>query len=71
VEELRNEPQKVHRQVIVDGEKFDLRSGINQELTLAGIEDLAKVSIPCWMNNIENEPGVRQASQRMCSELSI
>jgi hypothetical protein len=67
MEQLRNEPKKVHRQVIFDGEKFDLRSGINQELTFADIEDLAKVSIPCWVNNIKNDPdpGVRRASQRM------
>jgi len=67
LEGLANEARKVHRQVTLDGEKFDLRSGINQELTLTGIEDLAEISIPCWISNIRNDldPSVRRASQRM------
>ena len=62
---LKEQPQRVHRQVTINGEKPDIRNDVNHEILLSRIRDLAEVTIPSWIKNCKHDPNpkVRHASQ--------
>jgi len=68
----KDQKKEVHRQATIEGKKIDLRNGVNQEILTARINDLAEITVPCWIRNLDDpEPRVRHASQTRLQKVAM
>ena len=65
VKMLQERPRQVHRQVTVDGVKFDVRSRVNFELLNADIEQVHVVA-ESYLTQLRNKPNLRTRKRLKC-----